>query len=631
MCCAYACIPVHQELGAEQSEPVEFAVQFGFRVLGKWFTAPAPALLQEDKQTTPQDSDGDVPSSPPRWMCTVMGLAAYSAYVFRVRARWADQGWGGWSAKSAPISTRWREGDRTTKAWATAIQWKPCTAVCSADSSAFEDAQAGPGIAPEPKPEPEPEPEPEAVPKTESPTRRSRLSSASFLPSALRWPGTLPPAGSADNPFEHQEHLASLGDTPPEGTDKPSMEAAADTEATTDVKTAKASRLSQLLSLTGRSTTKESPADNAAVAQTSPEAVSEADADAASAAVAPPTKGWLSGVGAALPSIGWHSGATNESTSSEAQPNDSSAVEAEGKEETEAELQAEAEETAAAEGSVRLGSVKAGLRECEDIEVTWRLKPPTTPAAPPPQALEFEVQYGFRVRGGWTTATGVQVCVEGEDHETTPEAAESPSPTQLTDSSDSAAAAPPTALEPVDASTLADDIFARAMARASGAKAEQPPAQQAPPGPTALGDQIKKLTQKALRSSSSEDEPDAAVHASKLEQQPEAGPEPEPEPEQKTAGWLSGVSATLPSIGWSRSAQKAVGEAATNEDTCDQEAAATEGSPIAAAEGAYCSRRFMARVRHSPARPRSLMSPHLICIQYPDAVLCAPARVSTLN
>ena len=92
--------------------------------------------------------------------------------------------------------------------------------------STDEDAQAGPGIAPEPKPEPEPEPEPEAVPKTESPTRRSRLSSASFLPSALRWPGTLPPAGSADNPFEHQEHLASLGDTPSEGTDKPSMEAA---------------------------------------------------------------------------------------------------------------------------------------------------------------------------------------------------------------------------------------------------------------------------------------------------------------------------------------------------------------------------------------------------------------------
>eukprot|EP01047_Picozoa_sp_COSAG01_P076690 COSAG01_NODE_13553_length_1568_cov_1.756978_2_plen_70_part_01 len=70
MRCAYACIPVHQELGAEQPEPVEFAVQFGFRVLGKWFTAPAPALLQEDKQTTAQDSDGDVPSSPPRWMCT---------------------------------------------------------------------------------------------------------------------------------------------------------------------------------------------------------------------------------------------------------------------------------------------------------------------------------------------------------------------------------------------------------------------------------------------------------------------------------------------------------------------------------------------------------------------------------
>ena len=68
--------------------PAEFEVQYGFRLLGKWFTH-ARGLT-------------DDPACEQR---RVEPLKPSEKYTIRVRARFAGQGWGPWSPKSETMVT----------------------------------------------------------------------------------------------------------------------------------------------------------------------------------------------------------------------------------------------------------------------------------------------------------------------------------------------------------------------------------------------------------------------------------------------------------------------------------------------------------------------------------------------
>ena len=423
--------------------PTEFTVQYGYRVLGDWTTAPAPELSRESAAILPPAANfGDEiaskpPAVPPRWKARVVGLVGYTAYVFRVRAK-IDGEWSYWSPTSKSISTRWSANTRTTKASAGQLSWVPCVGtVCT-------DAPPQPVIGTQPNPN--------SIIAREA-SHEAREARAALMSDADSEPGHGSTADVDESKIELKVESMVCGGC--QASVQQALQSVAGvTSATVDLESgtavvlgsATAEALIHAVGAAGKTASlacdtselkselrpgpepgpepEPEPEPSTSYIRSrflppsflvsrSPPTPSQSGQEAKSiqkgpaptyeilllldepqlfrgceqdlAASSSPTKSWLPRV----PLLRWSSAAPSSSGSAggehQQQPHEISPPPV---------------------GQLKPKHVRPGTREATDVEVTWEL----VPAAIEP--LQFEIEYGYRVRGTWNRATQVKYSVE---------------------------------------------------------------------------------------------------------------------------------------------------------------------------------------------------------------------------